>query len=1209
MSHKSESELLSSKHNTARYWVEVRSVAWITLFAIVVLGALGYRAMPKRKDPFIKIRSAVAVTPWPGASAEKVEEQVTRKIEEKIAQNAEIDKIESTSRTGVSVVTVTLRDELPIRDISKAFDDIDLKLRSIGDLPQGAQPIDFNKDFGDTATLMLTVASPKVNDVELELRARDLAKALVDSRGGTGTDRSALILCFPTALNPLPLHRLVERFSVFATGEGVRHATVITGAGFVAVDGEVNGGEARWQELMRQYLDAYQHTSSFHPDVWAPFVIGDPASSLERLRSVRGDRYSYRQLDDFTDAVARRLRGVVQVSKVTRSGVLGERIYLDYSQQRFAQFGVGVSTVREALAARNVESPSGVLAARGRNVAVDATGEYESESEIGDTLLTTSSTGTPLFLRDLGEATRDYEEPPRYLNTHTWRDSTGNFQTSRAITLSVQMRTTEQVAAFSRDVDAALDSVRTTLPEDLIFARTSDQAVQVEDKIGLFMNSLFEAIVLIVLVALVGFREWRSALVMALSIPLTLAMTFVFMWMLGLDIQQMSIAALILALGLLIDDPVVAGDAIKREMSSGKDRLTAAWLGPTKLARAILYATLTSIVAYLPFLLMRGDVGRFIFALPVVITCSLVASRLVSMTFVPLLGYAILRPERRATRPSAFMERYRDVIRWAIGRRYLVLGLSTITLAVGFLAALHLRTSFFPMDLSYLSYVDIFLPEDSTIEGTRAVAADAGKVIVETAEKLGEGHARKAGPRKILRSLTTFVGGGAPRFWYSLSPQQGAANYAQIVVEVYDSHETTEILPEIQYELSSRIPGAYIDVRQLENGKPVPYPIEIRITGDDLETLRTIAAKTERAIRSVPIADRVRDDFGVASLRVHFDVDPVRAALAGVSNAEVAQADLAALSGAPLSTLREHDKRIPIVARLRMEERGNLGDLDSLYVNSSRSAQKVPLAQVATRRFTAVPEKIQRRNQLHTISVVAFPVSDRLPSEVMKQVHPKLEPIRQNLPPGYFMEIGGSEEEVRKVAADAAVVAITSMLAIFIALVVQFRSAVKPLIVLAALPYGAAGAVIAIVVMDAPFGFTAILGTISLLGVIVSHIIVLFDYIEEAHERGESLQDSLLDAGVLRLRPVLITVGATVLGLVPLALHGGPLWEALCYAQIGGLLLATAITLLLVPILYAVFVLDLKWIRWGGAALASAHEPGPSHDAGLVTPAGAHGAR
>src|SRR5262249_47610050 len=402
VSHKTEAELLSAKHNTARYFVETRPVAWVTLVAVVVMGILGYRAVPKRNDPFIKVRSAVAIAPWPGAPAEKVEEQLTRKVDEKIAQNGDVDKIESTSRSGVSVVTVTLRDELPIREISKAFDDIDLKLRSIQDLPQGSLPIDFNKDFGDTAALMLTVASPKVSDVELELRARDLSSALVKSRGTSGANRSALVVCFPTALNPEPLRRLATRFSTFASGAGVRQAKVITGAGFVAIDGEVDGGEARWQQLMQRFLDEFQHASGLHPDVWAPFVVADPASTLEQLRRARGDRYSHRQLDDFTDAIARRIRAVGKVSRVTRSGVIGERIYLDYSQQRFAQFGVGVSTVRDALAARNVESPSGLLEVRGRNVAVDATGEYEDEAEIGDTLLTTSSTGTPVFRRELG---------------------------------------------------------------------------------------------------------------------------------------------------------------------------------------------------------------------------------------------------------------------------------------------------------------------------------------------------------------------------------------------------------------------------------------------------------------------------------------------------------------------------------------------------------------------------------------------------------------------------------------------------------------------------------------------------------------------------------------------------------------------------------------------------------------------------------------
>jgi multidrug efflux pump subunit AcrB len=268
------------------------------------------------------------------------------------------------------------------------------------------------------------------------------------------------------------------------------------------------------------------------------------------------------------------------------------------------------------------------------------------------------------------------------------------------------------------------------------------------------------------------------------------------------------------------------------------------------------------------------------------------------------------------------------------------------------------------------------------------------------------------------------------------------------------------------------------------------------------------------------------------------------------------------------------------VARLSADERGNLGDLSNLYVLSTRSAQKVPIGQVATQRLTLMPEVIQRRNQMRTITVSAFPTFGRLPSEAMNAVRPKLKAIEASLPPGYSLSIGGTEENTIKTGKEALGVLLASVVGILFALLVQFRSAIKPLIVLATVPFGAAGGLVALYIGNSAFGFMAILGTISLVGVIVSHIIVLFDYIEEARERGEPLEQALVDAGNVRLRPVLITVAATVFGLVPLVIHGGPFWEPVCFAQIGGLTVATGVTLLLVPVLYAIFVLDLKWVKW-----------------------------
>jgi multidrug efflux pump subunit AcrB len=342
-----------------------------------------------------------------------------------------------------------------------------------------------------------------------------------------------------------------------------------------------------------------------------------------------------------------------------------------------------------------------------------------------------------------------------------------------------------------------------------------------------------------------------------------------------------------------------------------------------------------------------------------------------------------------------------------------------------------------------------------------------------------------------------------------------------------------------------------------------------------------------------PNAERVRESWGADNFTVKLDVDPDRANAAGVSNYDVARSSSAALNGAAVSTLYEGDHKVPIVARLRAKERQELSDVENLYVYSSQSASaKVPLQQIAELDFGATTAKILRRNHARTITIGAFPVCGALPSEVLAKVAPELEAVRAGLPPGYELTIGGEQEEQQKSFKDLVVVLLISIAAIFIALVVQFRSAVKPLIVFAAIPFGAVASLVSLRVMSAPFGFMAFLGVISLIGVIVSHVIVLFDFIEEKHEAGAPLLEALLDAGILRLRPVLVTVGATVLGLFPLASHGGPLWEPLCYVQIGGLSAATLVTLVLVPVLYAIFVLDLKLVSWDRSGHTREHVEG-----------------
>jgi len=328
-------------------------------------------------------------------------------------------------------------------------------------------------------------------------------------------------------------------------------------------------------------------------------------------------------------------------------------------------------------------------------------------------------------------------------------------------------------------------------------------------------------------------------------------------------------------------------------------------------------------------------------------------------------------------------------------------------------------------------------------------------------------------------------------------------------------------------------------------------------------------------------------------MTVRLKVDPDRANLSGVTNLDVALSSAASVNGLTVSTYREADKQIPIAVRQRMEDRAGISDIQNSYVYSMTTNKRVPLTQVSKVATEMTIPKIKRRNQFRTVTVSAFPIPGVLPSQVLTPLMPKIEAFQKNLPAGYFLEIGGEYEEQVKGFKQLSVVMAVSVALIYIALVLQFRNAIKPLLVFAAIPYGMAGAMAGLAIMGQPFGFMGFLGVASLVGVIVSHVIVLFDFIEEAHHEGLPLREALLDAGIVRLRPVMITVGATVLGLVPLAMHGGPLWEPLCYAQIGGLTLATFITLLLVPVMYSIFVLDLKLIRWekeedGGVAVARA---------------------
>ena len=1170
--------------NLSRYFVEHPQVAWVLIITVVLGGVLGYVGMPKRKDPEIPVRVAVAAVAWPGARAELVEQAITRKLEAKIAENERVETVESTSGTGVSIVRITLTGD--VDNSGQEFDDIAARINTIHDLPKDAMAPQFMKDFGTTVALMLTVASPPTPGLELSLRARAIHEYMENlHREHKSSVSQNIVFPFPSSIDATRLLPVVDTVCErLAKQSLVSGTTVSHTSGLIVVAAQSKLDSARLEAESNRVFSAVMPERERHPDLWAPFVVASLDEVESGLRRVAGPRYTYKELDEWSERLQHRMQQVSDVSKVTRVGLRPEQFTLNYSQEKLAGAGVSLESVAMAVFGHNVNPPGGEMDIGGRDVTIRASGELKGGMELENVFVSSTSSGTPVRLRDLFDVSREYQVP-RLMNSYAWYDSAGQFRNSRAITLAISMRSGSQVAKFGEAVDQALGEEQKLLPPDLVIARTSDQPQQVTEAMSLFNNSLYEAIVLVVLVALIGFWSWRTATILALAIPVTLTMTYAVMRLIRWDLQQISISTMILALGLLVDVPVVASDAIVSGIAHGEPRAEAAWRGPTRLSMAILFATLTNIAAYLPFLTVPDSLGRFIRSLPVVMTIALLAAWVLSLTFVPVLGAALLRAPKKAAltlaerRQRGFGRVYSNVVTWSIRHRGVALGIAVLLAVASAPFVKGLKTAFFPKELSYLSYVDVWAPEDSTITQTRGLAEHADWVIRETAEKWGqEQHDVRERHQPVLKSLTTFVGGGGPRFWFSVSPEQQQPNYAQVVIQVNDKHDTKRLIGTLQKALDG-IAGARIDVRLLEMAKPVGIPVSIRVSGDDIPTLKGYANQVRETLNAVPLAERVRDDWGAEGLAVDLDVDPDQSALSGVTHQDVANSSKASHGGALLGVIRNDDTSIPIVARLRSRERVDLADIDNMYVSAPRAGQNVPLGKVAEPHLTMAQQKILRRNHVRTITVAGFPQDGHLPSEVMQAAHPALEKIRNGMAPGYKLEVGGEEEEQLKGFNNLVVVLIISVVCIYVALTLQFKNAIKPLIVFATIPFGVVGALFSLRLTSSPFGFMAFLGIISLIGIIVSHVIVLFDFIEERRADGAQLEDAIVEAGIQRLRPVLITVLATVFALIPLALHGGPLWEPLCYAQIGGLSVATFITLLIVPIVYAIFVKDLRWLR------------------------------
>lgn len=1174
MSHPNQNEKQSG--GLAQFCVEHREVSWLALIGVLVWGGIAYTRLGQQEDPTIPQRTAMLVTVFPGATASKVEELVSKPLERKISELKSIEEIKTESRPGISTLKIKQL-PAPTATIDQEWDKVRAKLFEV-QLPEGTHTPWLNTDFGNTITMLFAITSPPISDAECVARANLLRDQLAQLRAGaTSTNHAAVAVYFPPSIDQSYREVLLGRFETAIRAAGLaKEVRTVQGHAFILADLETPASRANLEKFIAGFTRNVTGTDRelYHPDFTPPILLMGDEDPLPQIRAFGSPRYSYKTLEllarDFEDE----LKQVSSVGKVTKIAIVQESVYLLYSDANLAGYGLTPETINGSIAARNAVIPGGTLRTEGRNFPVQLSGEYKTENDMLGTIVGMSRQGAPVYLRDVFEVRRMYESPIPYKVDVLARDG-DKLDTRRAVMVAVEMRDGEIIRYFNRDVWKVADAMKARSPEGIEFKLLSDQPTAVAHRIHHFVRCFIEAVVIVIIVGLF-LMDWRSALVLATAIPLTVAMTLVGMQMLHIPLQQISIAALIIALGMLVDVPVVAADGINRELHLGEPRLRATWLGPLHLRHPMVFGTLINIFAFLPLLMLSGDKGEFMKSLPAVVSISLMAAFLVSITFTPLISYCVLRGQKGFDEGgdvrsfflfryvdqalAAVLPRYKAALEGSLKRPILVLGIGYALLAASLLLVPFLGSQFFPPAERNQLLVDIDLPSTDSLTSMRATVDKAVNIIKAHEE---------------VTSAAIFTGGSAPRFYYNVEPKEPANYLAQILINTRDEHEVKPLLVKLRRELDESIPGARCVVKELEQGPPVKEPIQIRLSGANLDKLRGLADETQAALRAAG-GYHVHDDLGLRMPNIQIDIDQDRANSLGVNNDQIGKVSQASFTGLKVTELREGDRLIPVLIRGRIEERSEAEKMRGLYVPTA-DGKGVPFESFS--RIKIQPEfvTIPHYNQLRTVTVKSYAPFGVLPSQILDRARPALAKIK--LDPGYEMKFAGEDKELRENKAEMSLVMQISLALIAFTMVLQFRSVIKSVVVMLTVPLGVIGAVLGLALTNSPLGFMALLAITSLAGVMVSHIIVLSDYIEHARAEGLPLEQALVKAGLARLRPVLVTVFATVGGLIPLFLTGGALWHPLTAVHIVGLLLATVMTLVMLPTLYYVFCAKLKFIK------------------------------
>jgi len=937
--------------------------------------------------------------------------------------------------------------------------------------------------------------------------------------------------------------------------EGVRrektYSTSMNGAMFVNVELEdrLQDTEKFWSKLR---LDMAELKATDLPDgVMGPVVNYDFGDTVAVLMAIHGDRYDYRELKDYSERIEAAIRRIRSVSKVKRIDEQKEEIEVTGSLDRLSQYAVTPDQVMRALQGRNMVHDAGSVPTERGKPPIESTGAFQTEEQIRHVMVDVTRTAQPVYIGDLAHVQRMYKDPTQYARSRG----------QRAILLSVEMQEGNNIVDFGNELHAALNKLRPLLPPDLKIDMVADQPKVVAQRVKDFIREFGIAIASVILVTIV-LLPFRVALVSAVAIPVTVSATFGLLNAFGIELHQVSIAALIVVLGMVVDDAIVIADNYIELLDHGVDREEAAWRSATELAIPVLTATLTIICSFLPFLMLSGATGEFIRALPLTVAITLATSFLVAMILTPLLARFFIRKGlhdvhtpgegKKRRSPLELMQAvYNRLIVLAMRRKPLVFAAGVLAVIAGIVTLQHIPQRFFPFAERDQFVVDVWLPEGWKVEATDSAVRRIEAVLQH---------------EKEVVNYTSFIGSSAPRFYYNVNPQLPDKNYAQLLVATTSAEATPRLVEALRPKLAQAAPEARVFLRELQQGPVQEAAIEVRITGEDDKVLRGLGNQVADVLSGTPGALDVHSDWREDAYRLKINLREEVANRLGFTNAGIGQELAAGFDGAPVTTYWEGDRDVTVALRLAPAFRQNPQDVSRTYLISPVTGARVPLDSIANVSPIWDPGRIVRRNGVRTLTVRAWTHGGILPSQVLNRVKPAIDSLP--VPPGYRIWYGGEFETQNDTFPEMVKALLVSMIAIYLILMFQFRSVVDPLVVMAAIPLGLLGASLGLLVTRNPFGFTAFLGIVSLGGVVVRNAIILVDYIRARMAEGVAIEEAAVEAGERRLRPIFLTTMAAAVGVTPMILSGSSMWSPLGSTIAFGLVGSMFFTLVVIPVLY-----------------------------------------